>query len=145
MPLKHKHRITRPEAPTTPCSTIHGGGNLVDVFTVGSGQLVSHGNVQTTSNLLARPNNLDDGQLTYPLHGENVLDWRNPKKTHNNIPPSLNVIIKYKESTGPRGIPSTISDGTSIQSEPMRFMRATINSSTSIVEAQYESQMVNGL
>ena len=39
-----------------------------------------------------------DGNLTYPLSGLNVLDWRNADRTHNNIPPSYNIFIRYKDS-----------------------------------------------
>ena len=39
-----------------------------------------------------------DGDLTYPLSGLNVLDWRNADRTHNNVPPSYNIFIRYKDS-----------------------------------------------
>lgn len=39
-----------------------------------------------------------DGDLTYPLSGLNVLDWRNVDRTHNNVPPSYNIFIRYRDS-----------------------------------------------
>ena len=36
--------------------------------------------------------------MTYPLSGLNILDWRNIDRTHNNIPPSYNIFIRYKDS-----------------------------------------------
>lgn len=49
---------------------------------------------QTYSMMVGLPH-----ESTYPLYGENVLDWRNPAKAHNNMPPSHNIYIRYKEGT----------------------------------------------
>ena len=33
--------------------------------------------------------------LRFDEGGQNVLDWRCPDRTHNNLPPSTNVIVRY--------------------------------------------------
>lgn len=41
---------------------------------------------------------VQQGNLTYPLWGENVIDWRTPGKTHNNVPPCVNIRVRYAET-----------------------------------------------
>ena len=47
--------------------------------------------------------NDDGGSMTYPLYGQNVLDWRTPAKEHNNMPPSYNVKVLVGGSSS--GVP----------------------------------------
>ena len=86
--------------------------------------------------------------LTYPLWGQNILDWRNPKREHNNVPPSLNIYVRYWEANQPtiRGLvesPETyeeivkrIADIREGQHEQRR---------DSAAESKYDSKMVGEL
>lgn len=89
--------------------------------------------------------------LTYPLSGLNILDWRNPDRTHNNIPPSYNVLVRYKEKTTTKRSVSRV-DSESIchtRSESDHNYLHSIRTDSSVytcsVEAQYESNFVDEL
>lgn len=92
--------------------------------------------------------------LTYPLSGLNILDWRNPDRTHNNIPPSYNVLVRYKEKTTTKRSISMI-DSESIcqrrrESDQDKYEVDLIQHTDKYghnfsVESQYESNFVDEL
>ena len=98
VPIGHDHYNTRAEALTGPLVRNFGGGQLVGNITVGSQNLLTQdtGYGPSKGESVKPLEHTTIGQLTYPLWGENVLDWRTPNKAHNNVPPSLNIYIRYK-------------------------------------------------
>ena len=98
VPVEHGHKNTKAEALTGPLVRNFGGGQLVGNLTVGSQNLLAQdtGYGPSKGEAVKPLEHAAIGQLTYPLWGENVLDWRTPDKTHNNVPPSLNIYIRYK-------------------------------------------------
>lgn len=98
-PLLHSHPSTKAEGMTRSLSSISGGGELAGSFTDGRNDRVSWGRyhmMDGTSLLSGVP---VSETLTYPLYGQNVLDWRDPRKAHNNIPPSTNIFVRFKART----------------------------------------------
>lgn len=94
-----------------------------------------------------------DGNLTYPLSGLNVLDWRNIDRTHNNIPPSYSIFIRYKDSgMTSRKLESRNSDG-QIQYNVVEYPEYQVDlnelaekyGGLCSVEAHYESDFVDEL
>ena len=94
-----------------------------------------------------------DGNLTYPLSGLNVLDWRNADRTHNNIPPSYNIFIRYKDSgMTSRKLKSRNSDG-QIQYNVVEYPEYQVDlnelaekyGGLCSVESHYESNFVDEL
>lgn len=78
-----------------------GGGKLIGEFCVGNKVLVSqdtgfHIGESVISQYTPAGQSVS---FTYPLYGQNVLDWRTPGKTHNNVPPCVNIMVKYKPSS----------------------------------------------
>ena len=101
-PLKHNHVPTKAETMTISFAEKKGGGQLLGEYCVGNKILVSSDNQYHISQRVSiSPYAVSEVHhgLTYPLYGENVLDWRTPEKTHNNIPPCSNIMVKYKPST----------------------------------------------
>ena len=138
--LIHGHDNTKAEAMTTSFASNRGGGQLVGEFTIGNQTRVSkdasfNAAANTSYNMVSYRM---QGTLTYPLFGENVLDWRNPQKSHNNIPPSSNIWIRYK-------IHEDAKQTRAVGQEFEETMRAVSDSQAEIdkvVEAQYQSSMV---
>lgn len=134
-PLLHGHHDTKAEAMTTSFSKNRGGGSLVGQFSQGSKTIVS-----TDENFNLSPNvifgmtdqELQDQGLTYPLWGQNVLDWRSPTKTHNNIPPSSNVWVRYKKhiDAESRGVAPDMADIAPRAIEGMNAVEAQYHAST---------------
>ena len=95
-PIQHNHPNTRAETTTRPFATRFGGSELLGDFSIGSKDLVSIGTYATTTGQILNPTRNDSQitEFTYPLYGENVLDWRTRTRTHNNVPPSLNMYIR---------------------------------------------------
>lgn len=94
-----------------------------------------------------------DGNLTYPLSGLNVLDWRNADRTHNNVPPSYNIFIRYRDSgMTSRKLESRNSDG-QIQYNVVEYPEYQVDLNELAekycglcsVEAHYESNFVDEL
>ena len=98
VPIGHAHQNTKAEALTGPLVRNFGGGQLVGNITVGSQNLLAQdiGYGPSKGEAVNPLEHTAVGQLTYPLWGQNILDWRTPRKEHNNIPPSLNIYIRYK-------------------------------------------------
>lgn len=99
-PLQHDHVDTMAETLTGPLARNYGGGQLVGDFTVGSQELFSQGEGYGPASGTVSPLEhvvQETEALTYPLWGQNVLDWRTPKKEHNNVPPSLNIYVRFLE------------------------------------------------
>ena len=97
-PLIHTHPDSKIETTTIPYARPFGGGELMGDFNIGSKHLVSDGNpgiggidFSMYSDFTVFPGQ----EMTYPLYGQNVLFWRNPQKEHNNIPPTLNIHVRY--------------------------------------------------
>ena len=148
----HNHKQTNAEGFTRPISRNKLGGESLGTFTTGNYELVSQDvgrGVQLGKIVNPIPTPEEAETLTYPLYGQNMLDWRTPRRTHNNVPPCMNVYVKYMEKVvGSR-------KGTLCSSFPDMVTRngggigngdsvwaAKQNSS---VEAQYKSYMVNEL
>jgi len=60
---------------------------------IGNKDLVSSDNWGETSTSLF-PIDGSDSTITQPLYGRNVLNWRDRKQSHNNIPPATNILIR---------------------------------------------------
>lgn len=107
-PLFHNHINTKAEALTGPLSINAKGGQLMGNFTVGSQDLLTQAKEYGPSrNSKVSPLEhvvQETETLTYPLWGQNVLDWRNPKKEHNNVPPCLNIYVRYIETNSPNQV-----------------------------------------
>ena len=88
-----------------------------------------------------------DGDLTYPLSGLNVLDWRNSDRTHNNIPPSYNIFIRYRDSgITSRNLESSNDDNGKYQENQFNLNEITEKyDEMCSVEAHYESDFVDEL
>ena len=74
-----------------------------------------------------------------------MIDWRNPKKKHNNVPPSLNIYVRYLENNGLYSLPSTEASNEMFRkkSETKRELEARSSDvEYSAAEAQYDSKMV---
>ena len=148
-PLQHNHADTKSETLTGPLSKTFTGGKLIGNFTIGSKEFLSedknYGAALGKTYNLVEPtaSDLDLGDLTYPLWGQNVLDWRNNDKTHNNVPPSLNIYVKYKGSLTTRSdvseVPLTYEEATRGAALTRDASQANVGSAA---EAQYESKMV---
>jgi hypothetical protein len=108
-PLWHSHPSTMAETLTGSLSRNFGGGSLVDNFTIGSKEVLTqdtgYGPASPSIVTPPQPSIPESGELTYPLWGQNILDWRNPRQEHNNVPPSLNIYVRYCKSQA-RDIPS---------------------------------------
>ena len=87
------------ETLTEPITRNFGGSTLVGNFTIGSKQVVSQGKFPMsifTSKIISHSSS--SNEITYPLYGENVLDWRYAKRSHNNLPPYTNIYIRYNDT-----------------------------------------------
>ena len=135
-PIPHNHPNTRAETTTRPFATRFGGSELLGDFSIGSKDLVSIGTYAPTSGQVLNPiQDIDQSpDFTYPLYGENVLDWRTRTRTHNNVPPSLNMYIRCCTGLG-RELDYGTSSPRSRQSEK----------AWSAAEAQYQSFLVPDL
>ena len=90
---QHGHPETKAETTTYPFSEMHGGGDLVGIFTRGMKDMMSETNNPLLRSQIFQMVNVDD--VNGPLSGKNALDWRTPTTTHNNIPPVQNILIRY--------------------------------------------------
>lgn len=130
------------------------GGEVLGIFAQGNYQLVSQDDNRGSSTGVRvhpiRCNSSTTNQLTFPLYGQNIMDWRTPNKRHNNVPPCLNVYVKYMEgnntSIGRQALafPCTAikqesSSRDVVVSQPLQVKK------DSMVEAQYKSSTVNDL
>ena len=114
-PLKHRHDDTKAETTTSSFSTNRGGGHAIGDFNIGNRMMVSQdgafgdtvGTRLSAKKCNIQYNNPDDGQMTYPLYGQNAIDFRNRKRTHNNVPPSTNVYVKYFVPPSTYTLPAT--------------------------------------
>ena len=98
--VKHKHVDTRAETMSSSFSSNRSGGNLIGEFYVGHKDMVSYDKTYALSygtNLVMTSQSRQEGNLTYPLWGENVIDWRTPNKFHNNVPPCVNIRVRYAD------------------------------------------------
>lgn len=93
----HNHPDTMAETTTASFGMKQGGGQSIGDFT--SGRKLTIGSGSFSSGLVQNQFKMMGGfngrGLTEPLYGQNVLDWRCPDRTHNNLPPSTNVIVRY--------------------------------------------------
>ena len=100
LPLRHTHGDTKAEGTTEPFSSLHGGSSLIGDCIVGNKVRISSDNYRvaegTNFNLIEA---IQDSDLTYPLYGQNVVDWRDRTKPHDNMPPSTNVYVRCKPAT----------------------------------------------
>ena len=105
--LTHTHGNTKAETMTQPIPRTKFGGELIGNFGIGSQYMVSEdSNRQPTSE--TRLSILDTRTENVYLSGKNVLDWRTPTRTHNNMPPTLNVYLKCgKEGLSSSGTPAS--------------------------------------
>ena len=149
-PLAHTHIDTKAETLTGPLSRNFGGGQLIGDFTVGSKDLLTQDKLYgPTSESKVSPLEhvvQETETLTYPLWGQNVLDWRNPKKEHNNVPPCLNIYVRYLK-TAPATRSSLSYDSCERMLKGMAEIREALQSRSATVkksaaEAQYDSKMV---
>jgi hypothetical protein len=96
-PLAHNHVKTRAEAMTSSFASPR-GGELIGKFAAGIHQMVSQdttNGVHAGQNLGAENHAMAIGDsLTYPLYGQNVIDFRDRRRTHDNVPPSTNVHVR---------------------------------------------------
>ena len=73
-----------------------------------------------------------------------MLDWRNPKKEHNNVPPCLNIYVRYRANDLLYSMPSI--ESCEEMFRKMAMVRNSIEEvAESDAEAQYESSMVSEL
>ena len=88
-----------------------------------------------------------DGDLTYPLSGLNVLDWRNADRTHNNVPPSYNIFIRYRDfGITSRNLESSNDDNGKYLENQFDLNEITEKyGEMCSVEAHYESDFVDEL
>ena len=125
---------------------------MIGDFTIGSKELVAYGSgFGPTTDAKASPLEhviQETETLTYPLWGQNVLDWRNPKKTHNNIPPSLNIYVRYWR-TAPasiRGVMESVESCEEVFKRIAQIREASQSSQIaredSAAESRYDSAMV---
>jgi hypothetical protein len=104
-PRSHRHRETSAETLTFPFAMSFGGGKLIGKYSIGNKVVVSEtdsNSVTTGMQFETMKSGVDysdpeDNELTYPLYGENVLDYRNRRRSHNNVPPVTNIHIRYWE------------------------------------------------
>ena len=99
-PIKHSHPKTRAETFTVPYTTKKGGGELIAECGIGVKDAVSYSDWEKSSSTLTPKKGMStaNGDLTQPLYGQNIMNWRNRERTHNNIPPSANVyVMRVKE------------------------------------------------
>ena len=108
MPTRHYHNPTMAETLTQNVSTNRGGGRLVGKFVLGNKNMVSQDNYSISNGsplgIISYGSMVEDDGLTYPLYGQNVINWRTRKKTHNNVPPSTNIHIRVCEEPVRHGI-----------------------------------------
>ena len=144
-PTEHVHPDTRAEAMTFPFTTKRGGGQLAGEFFAGSKFMTSNGlmgdvAVGTIMDIVKNEAMDSDDGLTSPLHGQNVLDWRDRRRAHNNIPPSTNVWVRYDSEGTTRSASARkeVSNG--------RWMaNASSPREECAVEMEYESDLVPDL
>ena len=79
-PLLHKHGDTKAETLTSALAKDKGGDELVGNFTIGNKELLTNGKYGPAIDLVVKPLAVSSNGivLTYPLYGQNVLDWRSP-------------------------------------------------------------------
>ena len=114
-------------------------------FTVGSQELFSQGEGYGPASGTVSPLEhvvQETETLTYPLWGQNVLDWRTPKKEHNNVPPSLNIYVRFlrKSRAGAFTLPPERFESILKQFSGALSKREKVAGSAA--EAKYDSNMV---
>ena len=141
-PLRHGHPNTKAEALTTALARNFAGGSIMGDFVIGSKFLMSQGSgYGPGKGGRVQPLECDqDGTLTYPLWGQNILDWRTPKQTHNNVPPSLNVFVRYLDETDDAWVVGDSEE--TVLSFRGLARRGVADGDPSAADAQYESKMV---
>ena len=136
----HSHADTTAEAMTTHFVSNFGGSSILGKFTLGNRRLVSQGNMFKaaigTTVLPISPD--EESVLTFPLYGQNVINWRNSDRTHNNVPPSTNIYVRYSKTQA-----NNIGYGSRKGSVPVANGVDDIPASRwSVAEAQYQSLAV---
>lgn len=138
VPFKHKHDDTLAETMSESLSANRGGSYSIGEFRIGDKQKVSYssftGSIDGKTLKILEPD--QNGILTYPLQGYNVLFWRYPDRTHNNIPPSYNVYVRYKDTASSRFINKDFVEPPELDSVVENLIP---------VEAQYYSNFVTEL
>lgn len=91
---------------TYPLTTSKYGGGSIGEFHSGSYKMVSSAEGKTpiqgvTLNILDVKSY---EQMATPLSGMNILDYRIPWRSHNNIPPSYNIYVRYKDGSRDVGL-----------------------------------------
>ena len=132
-PLQHTHADTLTEAMTSSFATARGGSKVIGRFVQGSKMRVAQNDysIVNDTNLPMLQNPELGTQYTFPLWGQNVLDWRDDERRHNNMPPSLNIYVRYMEAH-----PRTGAD------EPVATKRMRSAKFHSSAEAVHESYVV---
>ena len=99
----HVHPNVKAETFTGPLATNRGGGDLVG-GRIGMGnqfRIALSKSLGRENENVFRPMTEDwtthQGNMTYPLWGQNMFDFRYPHRGHNNIPPSLNIFVRVLE------------------------------------------------
>ena len=149
-PLSHAHNDTKAETTTSPFATKAGGGDLVGDFTIGGKMMVSNGNRYGRSlgyNMGMMDADAERTGLTYPLGGQNVIDWRSRRRTHNNMPPVTDIWIRCKEyMAGDEANLPTTRFGEAISEQQTQIDNNDIVADSMtrecIIEAQYDSKTV---
>lgn len=119
---------------TTSPVTLKGGNSVLGDFRVGTQTLTA---TDTFSTIVGDVNIMqvdDNDKNNQPLTGHNILDMRYTSRTHNNLPPSWNIYIKYNEYTQSRYAMMLSPRNADKNSE---FIK--------IIEPQYESNIVGEL
>lgn len=147
--VEHGHADARAETFTRPISRNKLGSEALGVFATGNHELVSQDSgrgVSVGKSVSPIPTPEEAETLTYPLFGQNMLDWRTPRRTHNNVPPCMNVYVKYMEK-----VVDSRKETLCSSSFPDMVTRNGVvvgkgaAKQDSSVEAQYKSYMVNEL
>ena len=88
---------------------------------------------------------LNSSGMTQPLYGQNLLDWRNRTQTHNNIPPSTNVLFRECRTEVPVQVIDRQTRWIGLNGESRDDTAEIQDENLSYVEAQYYSDMVSNL
>ena len=144
-PLFHKHNDTMAETLTEPITKNSGGSTLVGDFTIGNKQIVSQNAFPISSFTTSMITNPTVEEITYPLYGENVIDWRYAKKSHNNLPPYSNIYIRYNQRIVNKTVKTIRSVENISNDKEQKETSVDSKKTSSIIEAQYESKEVNEL